>query len=501
MKISLVLISLFLFPFSSPSFSETSVNINLDSWIYPALERLVSAGLINSSLMNARPLTRMEGARLTGEAIASAREKEHGGKDGLNLYFLERLQKEFVDELSLIGEIDGIQVKTFIKPIDEIKVKYNRLDGNYSIYNNNGILYGDGNNASLELSGSSKFFNTISFYYQPIFEFNENLGGGENTDFHLLKGYAKLNLGNIEFEVGRDSLWWGPGYHGSLLMTNNAKPFDMVKISNPRPILIPWIFKYLGPFRATWFITRLEKDRVVPEPYLTGLRLDFKPIPVLEFGASRVIMMGGEGSPDTNCDDILQIITGKNISGADEDTSNQIASLDFSLILPFLRNVRIYGEWGGEDEANGFPSKEAYLAGIYIPRILNSGNIDLRVEYANNHTTNVWYEHGTYGSGYTYEGLIIGHHMGSDSEDIFLRTSAWLNDKISVGIDFDIEKRGKSDHYPEEHYQLGVDFSYYISETIEIRGRYGFEKVRNYDFIEGVNKDYHFLGCELTMQF
>ena len=151
LKISLVLISLFLFPFSSPSFSETSVNINLDSWIYPALERLVSAGLINSSLMNARPLTRMEGARLTGEAIASAREKEHGGKDGLNLYFLERLQKEFVDELSLIGEIDGIQVKTFIKPIDEIKVKYNRLDGNYSIYNNNGILYGDGNNASLEL--------------------------------------------------------------------------------------------------------------------------------------------------------------------------------------------------------------------------------------------------------------------------------------------------------------------------------------------------------------
>ena len=105
----------------------------------------------------------------------------------------------------------------------------------------------------------------------------------------------KINIKNLEIEIGRDSQWWGPGYHGSLLLSNNAEPFDMVKISNPRPVLLPWIFRFLGPFRIMAFYTELEDERAVPEPKLFGMRLNFKPHPNLELGFSRSIMFGGQG--------------------------------------------------------------------------------------------------------------------------------------------------------------------------------------------------------------
>ena len=73
-------------------------------------------------------------------------------------------------------------------------------------------------------------------------------------------------LGRCEIEAGKDSMWWGPGYHGSILMSNNAEPFKMLKLSTPSPVSLPWIFKALGPFKVVWFLTQLEDDRPVPEP-------------------------------------------------------------------------------------------------------------------------------------------------------------------------------------------------------------------------------------------
>ncbi|MDI6777514.1 MAG: capsule assembly Wzi family protein, partial [Syntrophales bacterium] len=286
MMIIKILIFFLIIVLPIPALSETSVNVDLDSWVYPALERLASSGLIESGSMNTKPLTRIEVARLFGEAIRSIDgEKPPVSLDEINKYLLKKAKKNFKDELAILGVIDAVKVETFIKPIDEISLRYDFLDGEYNLYNDEGIKHGDKNNLFLEFSGRTKFFNIISLYYQPIVKYYQNPGNNEeNTEFNLEKGYAKLNLGNIEFEIGRDSMWWGPGYHGSLLMTNNAEPFDMVKISNPTPILLPWIFRYLGPFKVAFMLSRLEEDRPIPEPYLYGLRLNIKPLPTFELG-------------------------------------------------------------------------------------------------------------------------------------------------------------------------------------------------------------------------
>ncbi|MFH1625182.1 MAG: capsule assembly Wzi family protein [Pseudomonadota bacterium] len=512
-KLQIILIVFVILVLPVPSLPQTSVNVNLDSWVYGVVERLASVGLIESDLMNTRPLTRLEVARLTGEAMGLAAERRHGNEpDELTLYLLERLKKSFRDELSSLGIIDDVRAETFIKPVDEIRIRYHLLDRNHAVYNNDGIRYGDDHNLSLEFSGYSKFSDTLSLYYQPIFEYNQNLDTEERTEFDLRRGYVKLTRSNIEFQIGRDSLWWGPGYHGSLLVTNNAKPFDMMKVSNPRPVLLPWLFRYLGPFRATWFLTKLEKDRVIPEPYLTGLRLDLKPLPILEMGISRTVMFGGTGREQLGFGDYVTMFFASQENESDPGKgNNQIASLDFSLripgverFLPISRGIRVYGEYGGEDEAGGFFSHEGYVAGVLLEDIFLKEGTNLRIEYANNHVgtaSNVWYNHDIYQSGYTYKNSIIGHHMGSDAEDIFIRATSYLTESSIIGIDLDIEERGKSFAFPEKHYQMGIDLSYNFTDRMEIKGRYGYERVEDFGFADGEKRNYHLVGLEFQVRF
>ena len=380
------------------------------------------------------------------------------------------------------------------------------LDGSYSIYNNDGIPYGDDNNASLEFSGRCKFFDTISLYYQPIYSFNQSLRAEEKTDFKLLRGYIKFNLGNAEFEIGRDSMWWGPGYHGSLLMTNNAEPFDMIKISNPTPILLPWIFRYLGPFKVAFILSRLEEDRPIPEPYLYGLRLNIKPLPAFELGMSHIVIFGGKGIDLDFTETIEVLYSNRNLSGKKE--SNQQFAIDFSLwirdmdhIIPLFRAIKFYGEIGAEDTGTP-PDRRAYLVGFLFKDLFLAGKTDLRIEYVNTSPSSVptaWYEHGKYPA--FYEGRVFGHHVGTDAEDIFIRATSYLTTNLIIGMDFDMEERRKSQPSSEKHYQFGIDLSYDITDMIEIKGRYGFERVDNYNFVDGRDKDYHFFGSELTIRF
>ncbi|MEW6614465.1 MAG: capsule assembly Wzi family protein [Thermodesulfobacteriota bacterium] len=511
LQTALIIFSIFIFP--SLSLSETSVNVNLDSWVYPALERLTLVGLTESDLMNTKPLTRIEAARLTGEAMRLIAEKKLKDEtDRLTLYFLERLKRELKDELISLGIIEGTRFDTFIKPLEELRVKYNLLDGNYTLYNNDGIRYGDDHNLSLDFSGYGKLSESLSLYYQPIFEYNQNLDNETRNEFDLEKGYVKLTKNNLEFELGRDSLWWGPGYHGSLLMTNNAKPFDMLKISNPQPILLPWFFRYMGPFKVTWFLTRLEEDRTIPEPYLTGLRLDFKPIPTVELGISRVVMFGGEGRERLEFFDYISMFLANQENKSDSGkNNNQIASIDFSVRIPHIdrfvpisRSIIIYGEIGGEDEAGWLFSGTGYLTGILLQDIFLKEGTTLRIEYANNdigNTPNLWYNHNIYKTGYTYKNSVIGHHMGSDAQDIFIRGTSYLNNDLSIGIDIDIEKRGNSNAYPEEHYQVGIDLSYNITDMVEFKGRYGFERIENFGFVNDETKNHHIMGFEVLFRF
>jgi hypothetical protein len=268
-------------------------------------------------------------------------------------------------------------------------------------------------------------------------------------------------------------------------MSNNAKPFDMIKISNPRATLLPWIFSYLGPFRFNLLFSRLDDDEHkitdkatgddLSKPYLYGLRFDFKPHPFFEIGLSHLVLFGGEGR-DISFTDFLKIAySNKNRDGTELD-SNQEVAIDLALtipnvsrLVPFADSIKLYGEVGAEDTGKP-PDRRAYLAGIALNDAFMVKGMKLRAEYAKLSPGSVptaWYSHGSYPM--TYSGRVFGHHAGTDSDDLFIELSQTLENRFSYKIGFDKERNGISQSNTQRKYQYFLETGYNIASRLDTR--------------------------------
>ncbi|MEW6215709.1 MAG: capsule assembly Wzi family protein, partial [Nitrospirota bacterium] len=234
-----------------------STYIYVDDDAYDLLLRLEAEGVIKSSLLTTRPSSRKEVMRLILEA-----ERKYGESS----IFIQGLIKSLKERFK-VGAYDA----RFIKPVDFLYSRYVYADSDIQAlyYNNDGDLYGKGSNLRVGFSSMAEL-GWLSFYLNPEFRYSDN-----DKDLIAKRAYGVLGFLGLEFTVGKDSQWWGPGYHGSILLSNNAEPMTMLRLTNPQPVLLPWIFKYLGLFRFTVFATRLEKERDVPESYLWGMRFNF----------------------------------------------------------------------------------------------------------------------------------------------------------------------------------------------------------------------------------
>jgi len=485
---------------------KVSPQVPLESWTYPALDKVVALCQVKTGLAGTRPLTRLEAARLIVEASRNAA-----------IYYvpphvkvlLVRLTTEFHDELTYLSAEPNATVKLPSRLLRSAELGYTYQDGKKSPYpgtdarqfslnyNNSGRDYDNHNNGEFSLLGEVRLFDSLLLAWQPLVSQRES-----DTKVTMLSAVAAIAYEGIELSVGRQPLWWGPGQHGSLIMTNNAKPLDMIRLTNPSPLQLPWILKYLGPFRFDTFISRLDNDRVVDEPYFGGLRFNFKPSQYLELGASRTVMFGGDGRPSVDATDFLTIIGGTNLSG-NEDTSNSLAGIDARLNFPLLWGMQLYGELVGEDEAGGLFSRNSYMVGTYLPQIEPSCRFSLRIEYAD--TTRiggspVLYRHGIYKSGYIYEGQIMGHHVGSDSTDLSFELQADFSHRLTVTLGLDLEERGKSLALQEKHSQVDLKGTWWMSSDLSLSARYAYDSVENWNFTKG-DQDFYMANIGVEYSF
>jgi len=457
-----------------------STYIPVGDRIYDLLYRLEAEGVIESGLLTTQPLSRKEAVRLLLEA-----ERNSGNAN----VFIQSLVASLKYELR--NDLDNTK---FIKPLDFLYGKYLYADSDIQklYYNVDGDNYDKGSNLRLGFDSRAEL-DWFSLYINPELRYSE-----DGTAFVMKRGYGVLSFLGLDLQIGKDSQWWGPGYHGALLLTNNAEPFTLARLTNPQPVLFPWIFKYLGPFRFTFFATRLEKDRKdVPEPYLWGMRLNFKPHPYLEFGLERTAILGGKGRSES-LKTWWYSFTGQAENKTGSGAGDQRAGLDVKLTLPFrLQPLQLYAEADGEDEAGGLPTKWAYVTGIYLPRLLNLERIGFRAEYATDHVPgypNVWYRHHIYTAGYTYEGRIIGHHMGTDSKDIFLETSYFIPEKNGkLSLFYDREEHNLSHRIREKKDEVGLTADLEIMKGLELEASYGHGSFRNFDNIAGKDRDINIL--------
>jgi hypothetical protein len=491
--------------------------------VYDDLERLVTAGLADRTLLSTKPMSRIEAARIVARAIAKIRSDEMGtynNRQDLES-LLDRLILEFRTELAQLGVSipDGTKAPTgpvSFTPVDRAQVWTAYSSHNFSLINSQGMRLQQGINGGVGFESRAQIGDWVTFYLHPEMHGNEDFGQAR-----LQTGYVKFTLMNVELVVGRENLWWGPGLHGSLIMSNNAPPLDQIRLGAAEPFKLPWIGEYIGPMKVLGFAAQMEERRDHPRAILAGLRGTVSPFSVLEIGASYVNMFGGTDPPTLNgFSDYINVLFNPQASDQKNPANqkfrnNALFAIDADLRLPNVmrwglpaKDLRLYGEFGWDDTCCGtsfVPLKDAasFLGGLQLMNVFGMEGVDYRIEYAN--SSRFSFTHNQFFRGYWTRGEVISHAMGTDGSDLFTRLSARLGQDLMVGFGMNRIVIGNTTFGaatpPEKRTGAMLDVSYRFLKDYTLFTQAQFMRVNDRNFVAGNDSWDGILLVELTRSF
>lgn len=258
----------------------------------------------------------------------------------------------------------------------------------------------------------------------------------DETDLYLDGSYGSLRLGNWLLSAGAQDRWWGPGWEGSLILSDNARPVPTIAIerNDAAPPEHPWL-AWIGPWNLVTFIGQLDSTRIdTVRPKFFGMRFTFRPLDGLEIGLSRTAQWGGADKSE-GLSAFWAMLTGASNSGDRIDETggdaNQFGGYDLRWASP-IGNApyAIYGQLIGIDEANYQPFQFIGLGGVETwfhggghSLRLNLEVADTEVEfYRNDRRGSRAYVHSFYTGGYRFRDRVQGHSM--DGEGLMVSLGA-----------------------------------------------------------------------------
>jgi hypothetical protein len=249
-----------------------------------------------------------------------------------------------------------------------------------------------------------------------------------------------FTLGNWSLGASTQQRWWGPGWDGSLILSNNARPIPSLVIDRvfTDAFETKWL-SWMGPWDLNVMFGQLEAERYIPDARFFGMRLAIRPLQSLEIGFSRTAQWCGDDRP-CGFDTFWDLLTGvDNLeeddpnATFDDEPGNQLAGVDARWSPAFWdRSMAFYGQLIGEDEADFIPSAYLGMFGLEWSGYLdNRWSARFFAEYADttcefyksDDAPNCAYNHIIYRTGYRYKGRAIGHPGDSDVDMV---TVGWV---------------------------------------------------------------------------
>ena len=455
---------------------------------YDDLERLATAGLVDRAILNTKPFSRTEAARLVARAIEKIRADSVGAYNNRQDLesVLNRLLAEFRPELASLGvkvaDVDGTAAPgTFsFTPVDRAQVRGGYASRDLSLINNQGLRFQHGVNGGLTFESRAQIGDHVTFYLQPELTGNEEYGAAR-----LVAGYVKLTAFNIELLAGRENLWWGPGLHGSLIMSNNAPPLDHIRLGSAEAFRLPWIGDWIGPTKVLGFFAQLERNRDIPRTEMAGLRATIAPFSFLELGASYVNMFGGDTPPRLEgVSDYARVLFDPQASDQKSAANqrfrnNALFALDADIrianVSRFLvpaQDARLYGEFGWDDtccSTSFVPLREAtsYLFGLHLLNLFGDEGLDWRLEAA--WSSRLSFTHNQFTNGYWTRGEVISHSMGTGGYDVRSRLTKRVGADLMLGVTTSRSEIGDTHVIPagpnERRITGAIDVSYRFAQA------------------------------------
>ncbi len=478
--------------------------VPLESWVYPAIERLAAQGLIDTAFLGSRPWTRIECALLVQGAGDRVADEKIATTENQRTYQL--LSEEFAPDLNALehGGEDSVRLESLYTRSTQIigQPVNDSYHFGQTIINNYGRPYQQGFNTVDGFSAwaaESRFVVYVRGEYQhapaaPGFSQSiENLIGSldqnparpaaaisATNQFRLLDTYVSTSLAGWDFSFGKQSLSWGQGEGGALLMSNNAEPIYMFRASRVVPISLPWLLRYLGPVKFDAFMGQLAANQFPPRPLLHGETISFKPTRNVEFSFTRLAEMGGVGRAITPAAIFNSYFSPheSNLYSSNESPGKRTAGFSFSYRVPFLRDwLTLYTDSLSADDVSpvSAPRRAAVNPGIYISHFPKVPKLDLRIEGVNTNTPSssvsghfVYFDF-FYHDLSTNKNNIIGSWIGREGQGFQGWSTYWFSARSSLQFAY---RRAKvaPDFIPrgETFNDASVQLSFWVRKDINI---------------------------------
>jgi len=449
-----------------PRQSMGSAFVPLDSWVYPAFERLAALGYVMTSMAGMQPWTRIECARLTEEANENLQRDQNPSARAADLQ--ASLQREFLYEENLLNEGHNFTANVESIYARGVSISGPPLTDGYhfgqTISYDFGRPFERGTNgqaggAFRAAAGPLAIYVRAEYQHAPSAPAQSNavreiiaerdlvpeapaVPVAATNRPELLDAYVALDVSNWQIAAGRQSFSWGPGPGGSLIWSDNAAPVDMVRIVNPEPFELPTFLRFLGPARVDQFIGRLAGHSFVAEPFIYGQKISFKPFSCLELGFARTTTIGGKGGNPLTYGNFFRSIFGVVSTKLNSVPGDSHSSMDWTFYVPKVRNyVVFYGELYADDDITPVENlaRSAWRPGLYITRIPGVARLDFHVEGTSTESPgqvtnqgNLNYWNTIYRDGYTNRGDLIGNTVGRMGRAIQLWSTYWISPRDTV---------------------------------------------------------------------
>jgi membrane-associated phospholipid phosphatase len=463
--------------------------VPLDSWVYPAMNRLIALGYVQSGYLGMRPWTRMECARLVQKEANAALEND-SELDTEAPQISEALSAEFADEIRRLGgETNlGMNVDTVYTRLTGISGAplHDGLHFGQTIVNDYGRPYAEGFNNVTGVSGHA-VAGPLSFYVQAEYQYAppipaisavaaqqiqavDGLPLAPPTNpiaavnrLNLLEGYVGVQFYNWQFSFGKQSLWWGADQSGPMLFSTNAAPILMLQINRVTPFKVP----LLGSLRVDFLVGRLTGYHWVfgqntgfvgswiqplsDQPFVVGEKISIKPIANLELGFSLTALFGGPGVPATSHKLLQAMFSSANeLPGTSGDPGDRRGGFDIAYTIPKLNGLTFYADAFTDDEPSPWLgwNKAAVTSGLYLAQVPGIPRLDLRVEGLYSDPPGgiptvqhgFFYSNSRFKSGYTNDEYLIGSWIGRQGQGAQTWVNYWLSPRSKIQANFRHQK-------------------------------------------------------------
>jgi hypothetical protein len=463
-----------------------STYVPMDSWVYPALDRLHSMGYLDTAFLGLRPWTRLSIAHML-QATADKIDANPDDSEAREIYLalvdeFENGQEASYGQRSAHAEFESVY--TLLRGITNTPLNDSYHLGQ-TIVNDYGRPYQAGFNNYTGFSGRAEA-GRFSLYFRGEYQhapsaagyslpmaiyLSQNIDGipfasnpmqdtiplgpiATTNDFRVIEASLSYHLLGHEISFGKNDQWLSPALGGSMSWSTNAEAPYTFEINRVEPLRIPLLSRATGPFRYEFFVGSLKGHTYPNDPWVHMEKISFKPTRNLEFGFERTVIWGGKGhgclvgNVITPCNEPITLHTFlkcffsiQNVPFAEkysrDDPGARFGSFDFDYRLPFLRNwVTLYTDSEAHDDVNPIsaPRRSGVRPGIYLSHFPTLNHLDLRVEGASTDPVSdagangdfLYYE-TVQRQGPTNKGFLFADAIGRDAKG----GQAWLTWHLS----------------------------------------------------------------------